>query len=45
MPQMMSGDILKDYVSLVVDLVNDGVPVMIYAGEQDLICNWLGNQR
>jgi len=40
----MSGDILKDYVSLVVDLLEDGVPVMIYAGEKDLICNWLGNQ-
>ncbi|EFH48286.1 hypothetical protein ARALYDRAFT_489152 [Arabidopsis lyrata subsp. lyrata] len=26
-------------------LVNDGINLLIYAGEYDLICNWLGNSR
>ena len=30
---------------MILDLLNDGVRVMIYAGDQDLICNWLGNRR
>ncbi|XP_010493406.1 PREDICTED: serine carboxypeptidase-like 47 [Camelina sativa] len=27
------------------DLVNDGMNLLIYAGEYDFICNWLGNSR
>ncbi|CAN8252620.1 unnamed protein product [Cochlearia groenlandica] len=27
------------------DLVEDGIKLLIYAGEYDLICNWLGNSR
>ncbi|WCJ41576.1 Serine carboxypeptidase-like [Euphorbia peplus] len=26
-------------------LLEDGIEVLIYAGEKDLICNWLGNSR
>ncbi|CAF1890048.1 serine carboxypeptidase-like 47 [Brassica napus] len=26
-------------------LVEDGINVLVYAGEYDLICNWLGNSR
>ncbi|KAJ6395307.1 hypothetical protein OIU77_020548 [Salix suchowensis] len=26
-------------------LLEDGIKVLIYAGEEDLICNWLGNSR
>ncbi|XP_050212458.1 serine carboxypeptidase-like [Mercurialis annua] len=26
-------------------LLEDGIRVLIYAGEEDLICNWLGNSR
>ncbi|VAI53224.1 unnamed protein product [Triticum turgidum subsp. durum] len=26
-------------------LLEDGINVLIYAGEYDLICNWLGNSR
>lgn len=41
----MSGDWLKDFEGYVADLLNDDIPVMIYAGELDFICNWLGNRR
>ncbi|WVY95752.1 hypothetical protein V8G54_027903 [Vigna mungo] len=27
------------------DLLEDGINLLIYAGEYDLICNWLGNSR
>ncbi|KAK7344845.1 hypothetical protein VNO77_14992 [Canavalia gladiata] len=44
------------YLAMVVDwmrnlevgipaLVEDGIKVLVYAGEYDLICNWLGNSR
>ncbi|KAL2331997.1 hypothetical protein Fmac_019578 [Flemingia macrophylla] len=26
-------------------LLEDGIKVLVYAGEEDLICNWLGNSR
>ncbi|KAI4322314.1 hypothetical protein L6164_022021 [Bauhinia variegata] len=26
-------------------LLEDGIRVLVYAGEEDLICNWLGNSR
>eukprot|EP00892_Ulva_mutabilis_P009378 jgi/Ulvmu1/6812/UM031_0015.1 len=34
-----------DCADMLLDLLEDGVRVMIYAGDQDLICNWLGNRR
>lgn len=27
------------------DLLEDGIQLLVYAGEYDLICNWLGNSR
>ena len=33
------------YAGLLPDLLGDGVRMLIYAGDQDLICNWLGNRR
>ncbi len=41
----MSGDWLVNFVGLLPDMMEDGIRVMIYAGENDLICNWLGNWR
>jgi serine carboxypeptidase-like clade 4 len=26
-------------------LLEDGIKVLVYAGEEDLICNWLGKPR
>jgi cathepsin A (carboxypeptidase C) len=28
----------------VADLLNAGIPVLIYAGDADYVCNWLGNK-
>lgn len=27
------------------EMLADGIRVLVYAGDQDLICNWLGNRR
>ncbi|TMW66301.1 hypothetical protein Poli38472_004066 [Pythium oligandrum] len=39
-----SGDFSFSYESYVADLLNDGLRVLIYAGDADLVCNWTGNQ-
>jgi len=39
------GDSMRDFSQKLVPLLEDDVRVMIYAGDQDLICNWLGNKR
>jgi Serine carboxypeptidase len=36
---------MKNYDKLLPAMLEDGVRVMIYAGDRDLICNWLGNRR
>lgn len=43
--QDMMGDWMKQYDNLLPEMLADGVRVMIYAGDQDFICNWLGNRR
>lgn len=35
---------MKDFSGYVADLLNDGIPALIYAGDVDFICNYLGNQ-
>lgn len=40
----LSADFMKSYHQLIPDLLNDGIKVLVYAGDQDYICNWLGNQ-
>ncbi|PNW82448.1 hypothetical protein CHLRE_06g279400v5 [Chlamydomonas reinhardtii] len=39
------GDWLRSYDDLLPAMMEDGIHVMIYAGDLDLICNWVGNQR
>jgi len=39
-----SGDWMQNYQQMIPDQLNDGIKVLIYAGDQDYICNWLGNQ-
>jgi len=38
------GDWMKDFSGDIADLLNAGIPVLIYAGDVDYICNYLGNQ-
>lgn len=37
-------DWMKDFSPMVADLLNSGIPALIYAGDVDFICNYLGNQ-
>ncbi|GIL92291.1 hypothetical protein Vretimale_18448 [Volvox reticuliferus] len=39
------GDWLRSYDQLLPAMLDDGIRVMIYAGDLDLICNWVGNER
>jgi len=34
---------MKDFSGYVADLLNDGIPALIYAGDVDFICNYKGN--
>jgi len=38
------GDWMKEFQDRVTDLLDGGVDVLVYAGEYDFICNWLGNK-
>jgi len=40
----MAGDWMKGFHHLVPDMLHDGIEVLIYAGDCDFICNWLGNK-
>ena len=35
---------MKNFAPFVADLLNDDIPVLIYAGDVDFICNYLGNR-
>ncbi|KAJ3411527.1 hypothetical protein HDV05_002088 [Chytridiales sp. JEL 0842] len=41
---MMAGDWMRPYVKLVPELLEEGIKVLIYAGDADYICNWMGNE-
>lgn len=38
-------DWMKDFSGEIADLLNDGIPALIYAGDVDFICNYLGNRK
>lgn len=40
----MAGDWMRDFSVGIPDLLHDGIQVLIYAGDEDYICNWLGNK-
>ncbi|AOA63483.1 Putative serine carboxypeptidase [Komagataella phaffii CBS 7435] len=41
---LYSGDGSKPFHQYITDVLNASIPVLIYAGDKDYICNWLGNQ-
>ncbi|CAN1837220.1 Serine carboxypeptidase-like 47 [Linum perenne] len=41
----MVGDWMQDYEVGIPALLESGIKVLIYAGEYDLICNWVGNSN
>ncbi|KAJ6765499.1 SERINE CARBOXYPEPTIDASE-LIKE 48-RELATED [Salix purpurea] len=41
----MTRDWMRNLAVGIPALLEDGIKVLIYAGEEDLICNWLGNSR
>ncbi|ORC89495.1 putative serine carboxypeptidase (CBP1), putative,serine peptidase, Clan SC, Family S10 [Trypanosoma theileri] len=43
--QMFAIDWFKNFNYTIPALLNDGVRVMIYAGDMDFICNWVGNKN
>lgn len=38
------GDYLINFHQMLPDLLEDGIEVLIYAGEMDYLCNWCGNK-
>ncbi|KAJ0394640.1 hypothetical protein P43SY_003838 [Pythium insidiosum] len=40
----MTNDPVKSFSSYVADMLNDGVRVLVYAGDADTMCNWSGNR-
>ncbi|KAK7261306.1 hypothetical protein RIF29_27615 [Crotalaria pallida] len=41
----MMQDWMRNLEAGIPALLEDGIKVLVYAGEEDLICNWLGNSR
>lgn len=41
---LFAGDWMKPYHKAVTKLLEADLPVLIYAGDKDFICNWLGNE-
>ncbi|KAL3618744.1 Serine carboxypeptidase-like 48 [Castilleja foliolosa] len=43
--EAMVGDWMRNLEVGIPTLLEDGIKLLVYAGEYDLICNWLGNSR
>ncbi|KAF0412026.1 peptidase S10, serine carboxypeptidase [Gigaspora margarita] len=39
----MTGDLMKPFHILLPPLLENGIRILIYAGDADFICNWIGN--
>jgi len=38
-------DFMRNYHQLIPPMLAAGIEVLVYAGDQDFICNWLGNEK
>lgn len=43
--EAMQMDWMRNLEAGIPELLEDGIKLLVYAGEYDLICNWLGNSR
>lgn len=41
---VLTGDESKPFQQYVAELLDRDIPVLLYAGDKDFICNWLGNR-
>jgi len=41
----MQGDGMRNSALLLPELVNDGIRLLVYAGNADMMCNYIGNER
>lgn len=41
---LYAGDWMQPYHKNVISMLESGLPVLVYAGDKDFICNWLGNR-
>jgi len=41
----LSGDNMHNAAALIPELIENGIRLLIYAGEDDFMCNYLGNER
>ncbi|KAG2367171.1 Alpha/Beta hydrolase protein [Suillus spraguei] len=42
---MLEGDPMHDTPLLLTDVVNNGIRLLVYAGNADMMCNYMGNER
>lgn len=42
---LFTGDEMKPFHQYIAELLELDIPVLIYAGDKDYICNWLGNRE
>merc|ERR1711957_466893 len=45
MHTLFTVDFMRNYHQLIPPMLAAGIDVLIYAGDQDFICNWLGNEK
>ena len=43
--KLFMADFMKSFHYVIPDLLHDGLEVLLYAGDVDYICNWLGNKK
>jgi len=42
--KMFTVDFMKNFHEVIPEMLEDGLDVLVYAGDVDYICNWLGNK-